>query len=138
MRHPRTPMAALAAVALALTAGLSACASSSSGGGAARRQADVLTAEELEKWSNEDLYDLLQRVRPNWLQSRATYTGIGRQEISVVLDGTIQQGGLDVLRGFRAGDAREVRLMNARDATTLYGTGMSAGAIVIYTRRGPG
>jgi hypothetical protein len=125
-------MAALAALAFA--AGLTACASGAAGGSARQRPADALTAEELEKWSNEDLFTLIGRIRPTWLQSRATYTGIGRQEISVVLDGVVQQGGLDVLRGFRAGDAREVRLMNARDATTLYGTGMSAGAIVIYTK----
>jgi hypothetical protein len=133
MCYPRARLAALAA--LTLVVGTTACASSS-GGGARQRQSDVVTAEELDKYPNDNMYVVLQRIRPHWLQSRATYTGIGRQEISVVLDGMVQQDPFEFLQGFRAGDAREVRLMNARDATTLYGTGMSAGAIVIYSRRG--
>ncbi|MHB1192043.1 MAG: hypothetical protein ACYC6F_03275 [Longimicrobiales bacterium] len=133
MRPTRSRLTALAALAIA--AALTACASNSAGGGSGRSRDAPISTEELEKWSNEDLSTVIQRVRPTWLQSRAIYTGIGRQEISVILDGIVQQSGLDLLRGFLAGDAREVSFMNARDATTLYGTGMSAGAIVILTKR---
>ncbi len=133
MRCTRRCLSVLAA--LALTSALTACASSSGGGGSSRGRDAPISAEELEKWSNEDLFTVIQRVRPTWLQSRAIHTGIGRQEISVVLDGVVQQSGLDLLRGFLADAAREVSYMNARDATTLYGTGMSAGAIVVLTKR---
>jgi hypothetical protein len=129
----RSRPAVLTAVALATV--LAACASGPTGGSAGRSRDAPIPAEELEKWSEQDLFSVIQRLRPAWLQSRATYTGIGRQEISVILDGVIQQGGYDMLRGFRAGDAREVRYMNAGDATTLYGTGMSAGAILVFTKR---
>ena len=136
MRCPHARLAALAALALA--AGVTACASNASGGGSRPGRNEPIAAEELEKYPDDDLYTLIQRIRPTWLQNRAAYTGIGRQPISVVVDGVVQQEGFDFLSGFRAGEAREVRYMNAGDATTLYGTGMSAGAIVILTRRGRG
>ena len=132
MRRTRSRLAVL--TALALTSALTACASNSAGGSAGRSRDAPISTEELEKWSNEDLFTVIQRVRPTWLQSRAPYTGMGRQEISVILDGIIQQSGSDLLRSFLAGDAREVRYMSAGDATTLYGTGMSAGAILVYTK----
>lgn len=133
MHGTRSRVAAVTALALAVA--LTACASNSAGGGSGRSRDAPISAEELEKWSNEDLFTVIQRARPTWLQSRAIYTGIGRQEISIILDGIVQQSGSDLLRSFLAGDAREVSYMNARDATTLYGTGMSAGAIVILTKR---
>jgi len=132
MRRTRSLLAVV--TALVLAAALTACASSA-GGAAGRTRDTPLLAEELDKWSNQDLYTIIQRNRPAWLQSRATYTGMGRQEISVILDGVLQQDGYEFLRGFRGGDAREVRYMGAADATTLYGTGMSAGAILVFTKR---
>jgi len=133
MRSTRSRLAALTALVLAVA--LTACASGSGGGGPGTSRNAPIPTEELDKWSDQDLFTVIQRLRPSWLQSRATYTGMGRQEISVILDGVIQQDAYDFLRGFRSGDAREVRYMNAADATTLYGTGMSAGAILVFTRR---
>ncbi|HSW27947.1 MAG TPA: hypothetical protein VLH75_00520 [Longimicrobiales bacterium] len=133
MRHARPRLAVL--TALALTSALTACASNAAVGGAGRSRDAPIPAEELEKWSEQDLFTVIQRLRPAWFQSRAAYTGIGRQEISVILDGVIQHEGYDLLRNLRAGDTREVRYMGAGDATTLYGTGMSAGAILVFTKR---
>lgn len=132
MRRTRARLAALAALVLAVA--LAACASGGGSGGAGRSRNAPIPTEELDKWSDQDLFAVLQKLRPAWLQSRAMYTGIGRQEISVILDGVVQPEPLDFLRGFRAGDAREVRYMSAADATTLYGTGMSAGAILVFSR----
>ena len=42
---------------------------------------------------------------------------------------------LRLLRDFKGTDAEEVRYLNARDATTRYGTDMTAGAILISTKR---
>lgn len=133
MRCTRSRLAAIAALSLA--AALAACASGGGSGGAGRSRDAPILAEELEKWSNDDLFTVIQRLRPAWLQSRATYTGMGRQPVSVILDGLAQDSGMDLLRGLRAGDVREVSYMNAGDATTLYGTGMTAGAIVVLTKR---
>jgi hypothetical protein len=53
----------------------------------------------------------------------------------VIVDGTPQAGGVESLRSMRASDASELRFLNSSDATTRYGTGYTAGAIVVSTRR---
>jgi len=95
----------------------------------------VLTAADMEAWTGQDLLTVIQRVRPRWLQSRKAVTTSGPQPISVVVDGVIQPGGIQLLRSYRTGDVDEVSFVNARDATTLYGLSMMSGAIVVKLRR---
>lgn len=122
-------------VVLAFSVALGACASSGGGSSSSRSSSTRLTAAELEVDASQDLYTVIQRRRPQWLQNRAPATAQGRQQISVILDGVRQQGGPEVLRSMRAGDVEEVRFLNARDATTRYGTDMTAGAIEVVTKR---
>lgn len=130
MRHPRFRILALTACALALAS----CASGS-GSGSRRGPADRLSAEELEEWASQDLFNIIQRLRPTWLQVRAPVTAQGRPTIAVILDGQRQQGSVELLRDLKAGDVQDVRFMNARDATTRFGTDMTAGAILVTTKR---
>jgi hypothetical protein len=120
---------------LALSVALGACASGGGGSSPSRSSSARLTAAELEVDASQDLYTVIQRRRPQWLQNRAPSTAQGRQQISVILDGVRQQGSVEVLRSMRAGDVEEVRFLNARDATTRYGTDMTAGAIEVVTKR---
>jgi hypothetical protein len=53
----------------------------------------------------------------------------------IVVDGVPQEPGVDPLRSFKVGDVREARRLSASDATTRFGTGMTAGAILIVTKR---
>lgn len=117
-----------------LAVGLTACASSGSSG-PRRGSRDRITIEELEEWASQDLFTLVQRVRPSWMQVRAPVTSNGRPTIAVIVDGVRQAGSLEVLRSYRASEIEEVSYMNARDATTRYGTDMTAGAIVVVTKR---
>jgi len=39
-------------------------------GGPRRESGDVLTAEEMEPWGAQELYVVVQRLRPRWLQVR--------------------------------------------------------------------
>lgn len=122
--------------ALALSLVLGACAGG--GGGPAstpRTSSSALSTEELQADAAMDLFTLIQRRRPQWLTNRAPTTAQGRQLISVIMDGVKQQGSIEILRSMRAGDVEEVQYMNARDATTRYGTDMMAGAIVVVTKR---
>lgn len=131
MRPRLSPRRLFAFAALALT--LAGCAGAGGGGtaGSARRGSSTrLVAEDLSAVAEMDLYGAISRLRPTWLrpQSRGTLPVI-------VVDGTPQAGGIDALRTMRAADATEVQYMNASDATTRYGTGYTAGAIIITTRR---
>lgn len=119
-------------VLFALSLGLAACAGGSGGSGSSgpRRSSTRITAEELGNVAELDLFSAIQRLRPAWL--RAGTRGALPQ---VIVDGTPQQGGVEALRAFRATDATGLELMSASDATTRYGTGYTAGAIVVTTRR---
>ena len=115
---------------------LTACATAGGGGVPRRGSADVLTVAEMEPWGAQDLYTVIQRLRPRWFQSRKGMNLTGTYPVSIVVDGARQEGGPELLKGFRAGDVEEARFMSANDATTKYGLAMMSGAIVITTRRG--
>jgi len=123
-----------------LAAAVAAAACASGGGGPQgtprRGSGDVLTAAEMETWGAQDLYVVVQRLRPRWLQVREAVTTQGHIPMSIILDGTRQEGSVELLRNFRASDVEEIRFMNSRDATTQYGLAMMSGALVITTRRG--
>lgn len=134
MRTPSFVRAAL--IPLALCVALGACVSGGgAGAGSPRSSSSSIGTEELQQDGAMDLYTLIQRRRPQWLQNRAPTTAQGRQQIAVILDGVRQQGSLEVLRSMRAGEVQEVRFLNARDATTRYGTDMNAGAIEVVSKR---
>jgi len=121
---------------LALTFGLTGCAGGGSGTGSGaeavgvRRSSNRITAEELAAVSELDLQDAVKRLRPAWLRA-----GSRGALAAVILDGSPQSGGVDVLSSMRAADVESLEFMSASDATTRYGTGYSAGAIVITTHR---
>ena len=131
MRTPVSPHRLFAFAALALT--LAGCAGAGGGaaaGGARRGSSTRIVADELATVAELDLFGAVNRLRPTWLrpQSRGTLP-------VVVVDGTPQAGGVDALRSMRAADVSELEYMNASDATTRYGTGYTAGAIIVSTRR---
>jgi hypothetical protein len=117
-----------------LVAALVGCATGGSSG--PRGSSEVLTAEEMEPWAGQDLYTVIQRLRPQWILARKGVTFTERIPISVVVDGIRVDGNVEGLGRFRAGDVAEARYLNASDATTLYGIGMMSGAIVVRTKRG--
>jgi hypothetical protein len=134
IRPTRAPILLLSCCALLA---LGACASTGGGsaGGSAGGSPDRLTSEQIGEYASLDVFTLVQRLRPRWLQVRGTVTAQGQASIAVILDGVRQQGSIEILRGMRATDVEELRYLNARDATTMYGTDMAAGAIQVITKR---
>jgi hypothetical protein len=129
MRITRSSRALVAT--FALTLGITACASGGGGtGGAPRGSSTRIISEELATVAQLDLYTAVSRLRPQWLRP-----GTRGQLPEVIIDGSRQQGGTDALRNMRANEATELQFMSASDATTRYGTGFTAGAIIVSTRR---
>jgi hypothetical protein len=120
-------------LALGLVVALGACASGGSGG-SRRGSSTRMTSEDFENDVSLDLYSIIQRRRPQWLQVRGALSTSGPTTISVIIDGQRQQGGPEYLRSIRGSDVQEVSFMNARDATTRYGTNNTGGAIVVVTK----
>ena len=116
----------------ALSLGLSACASGGGSGtsGPRRGGANLITSDELETVSQFDLFTAINRLRPAWLRpgSRGTLP-------AVVMNGTPQAGGVETLKSMRPADVSKLEFMSAADATTRFGTGFQAGAIVVTSAR---
>lgn len=125
----------LVPLSLALVVGLGACASSGTGTGTAPRGSSTrIVASDFEEMASEDVYTIVQRMRPRWLQVRGGTTAQGRALTAIFIDGVRQSGSVEILRGLRGSDVEEVRYMNARDATTRWGTDMMGGAIEVFTK----
>jgi hypothetical protein len=113
---------------------VAACASGSGSGGTRRSSSTRLVAADFENDVGLDVYSIIQRHRPQWLQVRGGTTAQGPARIAIIIDGTRQQGSVEILRSIRGSEVDELRFLNSRDATTRYGTDMTAGAIEVDTK----
>lgn len=124
--------AALFVVPLVVAVG---CATSG-GSGSAGSSRDVLTAADLEGMESLTAYEAIRRLRPGWLRVRGqtTMTDPDREMPRIYLDGSFHGDGTS-LHAIPMVNVMEIRYLSAREATTRFGTGHTAGAILILTRR---
>jgi hypothetical protein len=130
MTHPTT---ARFLVPLLLGVFAIGCASSGESRGSSSR---VLTQEEMLEAPASDLYEVVDRLRPRWLQARAVMGLSGPPQILVFLNRTFL-GGPEELRQFEAIHIHQLRYLDGpQAAATLSGYDSSihvGGAIVIDT-----
>ena len=134
MRYLRPSLFVLAAAIV------SACASSPASGptqssstpspSAPRIRSDVITAEELAKIDAPNALLAVQRLRPQFLQTRGQTTIMSSSTIQVYVDGT-RMGGPESLQQINTTDIKEIRWLNSSEATQRFGTGNAQGAIVV-------
>ena len=112
--------------------GLAACAS---GGGGTSGRRDVITYEQIQSVSVSTALELIERLRPEYVRGRGRTSFDGPDAVLpvVYVDG-VRAGGIEALRSIAATDVREIRYVNATDATTRYGTGHTAGVIEVRIR----
>jgi len=120
--------------------------------GRVRRNPNVITAAELEGQIATDVYEMVRRLRPQWLRVRpsgsnedATRTRAyspmvssqARSELAVVLyvfvDGA-RAGEVGDLRRMEITNVRELRFVPSADAVTRWGRDYSAGVIEVTSR----
>jgi hypothetical protein len=111
---------------------------------AQKKQRDLITAEEIAKNPAADAYQLVQSLRPAWFRTRGAASASVSADamgnatvpggIVVYVDG-IKVGGVEELKNVSSDRVLELRFVNASDATTKYGTGHTAGAIEVTTRK---
>lgn len=111
----------------------------------AKGRANLITEEEIATAGTglQTAFLVVQRLRPQMLRVRSGSTSsgsgnssvdVGSNEMMVYLDSQ-RVGGVDALREIQSSAIREIRYLNASDATTLFGTGHMAGAIQVVTKR---
>jgi len=130
-------------VVVAAMVALAACASGGRSGAGAPAKApnpSLISTEEIEASSGSNAYEVIQRLRPNFLRTRGAVHGtpgatnaIEMVDLVVYLNDN-RLGGSDQLRQIAKTDIREIRYFNSSEATTKWGTGHSAGAIQVVSR----
>jgi hypothetical protein len=124
-----------------LAAPLAAPAAAQDQGGDAKRRPNVITSAEIDsiREQADNAMTVIRRLRPQFLRARGPNSfgnargGRTMPYPRVIIDG-MPRGELDALHQVSAMALREVRFLNAADASTLYGTGYDGGAIVVLTR----
>jgi hypothetical protein len=93
---------------------------------------NVLTAEDLQQTTENTVWDAIRRLRPQWLRTRGrtSLTGQSPDEPAVYVGGT-RYGALRDLRQMQVFQVTRVRFIEPIEATTLFGTGHTGGAIMI-------
>jgi hypothetical protein len=97
----------------------------------------VIVEAEVAAAGVTNALEAVQRLRPAMLRSRAGGASQANPEgeaIAVYVDG-VKVGGPEQLTSVTALNVKEIRFINAADATTRFGTGHPSGAIMVTTKR---
>lgn len=124
-------------LALLLTFALIGCASSRTGEPRERRDPNRITFEELRTAPRTNALDLVQTLRPRWLQVRGptTFEPSRENPVMVYVDG-VRVGGPAQLRGIPVPSIEFLQYLNPQEASSRFGLDHMNGAILITTRVG--
>jgi len=124
---------------------VSACASGSAGtpsvspsdppaaqASRATKNRNIITTEELAASDASNALQAVQRLRPNFLQTRGQWAQ-GQTPIVVYVN-EVKMSDPSALERIPITDVKEIRYLNGTDATQRYGTGHGAGAIVVVRK----
>ena len=104
-----------------------------------RGTSNLITESEIAATAYQNALDIVQNLRPAMLIPRgvgsdATGTTTTSIPIIVYMD-DVRLGEPSSMVNVPASRIKEIRFMNARDATTRWGTGHSSGVILVTTKR---
>jgi len=109
------------------------------GGGSSAGNPGTLTLQEIQDVETQynNMLSVIENLRPAWLQDRGNVSlnleGAG--DVVVFVDGN-RRGSVESLRQISPLNVGAAEYLNAREATTRYGTGYAGGIINIETREG--
>jgi len=111
------------------------------GGGGPSTQAprdyNVITLEEIQATEAITAYQIVQQLRPRWMvRNRGDRSfAVDDSDYAKVIVDEMPPREFDFLRELRREVLQEIRFLEPRDATLLYGTGYNAGVIKVTTKR---
>ena len=113
-----------------------ACASAGAGGTTVdANNPNIITGDQISASAQTNAYDVVSRLRPNFLKSRGRTTvyARGSDYPTVYLDGQ-SYGDLSSLRNIAAAQISSIHFIRGTDAVTTYGMQYGAGVIDIRTK----
>ena len=97
-----------------------------------RGPADFISEAEINAGVYQNALEVVQTLRPTMLRPRTG--GANAQAVMLYLDG-VRMNDLNGMSTIPAERIKEIRFINARDATTRWGTGHDSGVILVTTKR---
>ena len=115
-----------------LLVGAAACFHHAAGAGTNRL---LITEEEIAATNATTAYDVIARLRPEYLRNRgATSLLLPSRSQPVVFMKEQDYGSIEALRQVRSSDLSEIRFYPGPDAVTKFGSQYSAGVIQLVPR----
>lgn len=102
-----------------------------------RGSSTLIVQSEIEATHLETVYDVIERLRPNWFRTRGGRSEVSAGAASSVLKAYLNGsplGDVNSLRSIQAASVKEVKFLNAADATTQFGTNHDSGAILVTSK----
>ena len=98
--------------------------------------ANLLTGDQLRETNVGNVYDALRRLRPQWLRARGSASIVSPDSTEpVVYISGIRRGEVRTLQNVGLDQVERVVFIDARDATTRFGTGHAGGVIMVDVAR---
>ena len=121
---------------VSIIAVLTACASTGTPAPTSASTSNVISRAELDAAGSATVYDVIVRLRPNYLRSRGptSVVNTSAHTVAVVFVGETEYGDLESLRRFPATRIEEVRYYSGPEATTKFGSAFGAGVIALKPR----
>jgi hypothetical protein len=99
---------------------------------APRRDRSVITQEEIDGTTANDAYGIVRALRPAWLLPKTV--GSRQQSVQVYVEGN-KAGTTTALQQYNKNQVSAMKFLTGDEATTRFGTGNGAGAILVTLRR---
>ena len=100
-----------------------------------KRNAEVITQDEIASISARTALDVIQKLRPQFLRTRGAVSVTDPTPLRpIVYIDNVSVGGLEALNRVPASTISEIRYLDANEATMRFGTGHGGGAILVRTR----
>jgi hypothetical protein len=99
----------------------------------ARVDRNMITKEQLTKNHYSTVYDAVEALRANWLQTRGTDSFQSPSQVKVYLDNAMY-GGVESMRNISATTISFIRWFDGVSASARWGLDHGAGVIFVSTR----
>ena len=115
---------------------LAACASAGTPVSTSAAPSNVISRADLDAAGSATVYDVIVRLRPNFLRSRGptSVMNASARTVAVVFVNDAEYGDLESLRRFQAARIEEIRYYSGIEATTKFGSPFGAGVIALKQR----
>ncbi|MGD2120749.1 MAG: hypothetical protein PVJ76_03350 [Gemmatimonadota bacterium] len=103
------------------------------GAGGSGLNANLITRAQIDEEGPANAYEIVQALRPTWLEKRGVTSFYDEGDIRVYLDGS-SLGGIDALRGIHSDNIESIEFLDERRASYRFGPGHEHGVIHVITK----